>query len=449
MDPNQPGYGFFGTLRFARRDKAIGDYLVSKGAKLEPPAFAFALTWHDPHTVERWIASGAPVNFQLPNSKRTPLMTAVAAEGDNAPLVKLLLEKGADPNAEDAEGERPLDWATYRHDQQKIDLLRQHGAEPGRGTRGKSYPAPSGIADARISVARSIGLLLPSGAPVFQQRGCVTCHNHSLPAEAAVIASSKGIPVSGDVQRKNLQQMLAVVRPQSEDALQGELPPGNALTVGYLMEALAAERQPFDRVTASSTHLLLATQMPDGSWQGNGISRPPMEDSTISDTAMAVRALTLYPIPGRRNEVDSSLERARQWLLAATPRNTEERNMRLMGLAWTGAPKPVLDDAIAEVLKAQESGGGWSQRPGDSPDAYATGQSLNALFEAGIPASADSFCKGVAFLLRTQYADGSWLVRTRSYPVQPYMESGYPFGPHQWISAAGASWATLAIARTL
>ena len=51
--------------------------------------------------------------------------------------------------------------------------------------------------------------------------------------------------------------------------------------------------------------------------------------------------------------------------------------------------------------------------------------------------------------MSTQYPDGSWFVRTRSFPVQPYFESGFPFGRHQWISAAGTAWAARAIAVTL
>ena len=56
---------------------------------------------------------------------------------------------------------------------------------------------------------------------------------------------------------------------------------------------------------------------------------------------------------------------------------------------------------------------------------------------------------GIAFLLGSQYQDGPWLVKTHSFPVQRYFESGFPFGRHQWISAAGTSWAALAIAQTL
>jgi hypothetical protein len=47
--------------------------------------------------------------------------------------------------------------------------------------------------------------------------------------------------------------------------------------------------------------------------------------------------------------------------------------------------------------------------------------------------------KGVSFILATQYQDGAWLVKTHAFPVQRYFEGGFPFGRHQWISAAGTS----------
>jgi N-acyl-D-amino-acid deacylase len=83
-------------------------------------------------------------------------------------------------------------------------------------------------------------------------------------------------------------------------------------------------------------------------------------------------------------------------------------------------------------------------------DAYGTGQALVALQSAAaIPASDPAIQRGIAFLLRTQFADGSWLVRTRSFPFQPYKESGFPYGKDQWISAAGTSWAAMALSLAL
>jgi hypothetical protein len=174
-----------------------------------------------------------------------------------------------------------------------------------------------------------------------------------------------------------------------------------------------------------------------------------MEDSIVSQTAQAVRSMTLYPIAGRKAEVDGKLRRAQRFLLATVPGTMEERNMRLMGLVWTKAPRADVSAAMQQVTGAQRSDGGWSQRDGYEPDAWATGESLYALREAGMAVTSEVYRKGIAFLLKTQYQDGAWFVKSRAYPTQLYFESGYPFGHNQWISAAGASWASLAIAYTL
>jgi hypothetical protein len=123
--------------------------------------------------------------------------------------------------------------------------------------------------------------------------------------------------------------------------------------------------------------------------------------------------------------------------------------MRLMGLVWTKASRRDVDGAISAILRNQKPDGGWSQLDPLTTDAYATGMSLYALHEAGINIRNPVYTSGVEYLLRNQYADGSWLVKSRAYPVQPYFETGFPFGRHQWISAAGSTWASLAIAQTL
>jgi hypothetical protein len=123
--------------------------------------------------------------------------------------------------------------------------------------------------------------------------------------------------------------------------------------------------------------------------------------------------------------------------------------MRLMGLVWTDAPRARVNAAIKDIRDAQEASGGWSQFGRTTPDAYATGLSLYSLHVAGVSPSDETYKKGVAFLLSTQYQDGTWLVRTHSFPVQRYFESGFPYGRHQWISTSATSWASLAIAQTL
>jgi hypothetical protein len=71
---------------------------------------------------------------------------------------------------------------------------------------------------------------------------------------------------------------------------------------------------------------------------------------------------------------------------------------------------------------------------------------LVALKEAGAVAATDPVYKqGVKFLMSSQLEDGSWYVKSRSIPIQPYFESGFPHGHDQWISTAATNWAAMAL----
>ena len=440
---------------FARYDLPTTEFLLSRASSPTPEILIAAATWHPVALVRRWIESGVDLNASVTtNYARTALLSAVVSEGEGADTLKLLLEQGADPNAPTAEGELPLDWAIYKGDRAKVEILEQYGAKRGKGTRSEEIaPAPKeDIADPRVSLNRSVERLLEV-APTFLDKtpaGCISCHHNAMPALAAVAARRKGIDVNEPRAQKNVDDMLTFFKSSVPRMLLGDpAVGGEAVTAGYVQMALAAEGHPLDTVTATTTHWLLARQMPDGRWLGNGVNRPPSEYSTISHTALAVGGLKSYPIPGRKAEIAESMRRAQRWLIAAEPKSAEERAMRLMGLVWTSAPRDRVNAAIKEIRDRQETSGGWSQFGRTPPDAYATGQSLYALHLAGVAPTDQAYRKGVAFLLSTQYPDGSWLVKTHSFPVQRYFESGFPFGRHQWISAAGTSWAALAISQTL
>jgi len=453
LDPNEDMPAAALRAVYARPRPALVEYLMARGLRILPDALTGPLGWQSPDLIGRWMARGADVNARAGNYEVTPVMRVAASETAGVKTLQLLLERGANPNAETIEGERPLDWAVLRGDRERIAVLEKHGAMRGKGPRRHEPPAPTGTGpgDPRLSVARSVSLLLRAAPPMFEQRKCYTCHHNTVPAETAALARRKGVAVPEDLARKNLDDILAVLRPAAAPAMQGRqnVPGGVALTVGYGLSALAAEGYAPDKVTASHVHWTLATQMPDGSWLGNGQNRPPIEFSTVSHTAIAVRGLTLYAIPARKPEFDRALQRARTWLTSADAPTTEERAMRLMGLVWSGAPQDVVKAAIGEIVRRQAPSGGWSQLPQLEPDAYATGLSLVALHEARMPVTADVYRKGIRFLLATQYPDGAWFVRTRSFPTQPYFESGFPFDRHQWVSAAGTAWAAQAIALTL
>ena len=157
------------------------------------------------------------------------------------------------------------------------------------------------------------------------------------------------------------------------------------------------------------------------------------------------------PSPGRAGEMAERIRRAAAWLASVAPRTMEDRSFQLLGLAWAEGDPAAIGKGAAALLAEQRPDGGWAQVPARASDAYATGQALVALHQAGGLAVDDlAYRRGVDFLLGSQYEDGSWLVETRSHPRRrlPYFETGFPHGDSQFISCAGTAWATWALALT-
>jgi len=112
--------------------------------------------------------------------------------------------------------------------------------------------------------------------------------------------------------------------------------------------------------------------------------------------------------------------------------------------------KAATQNAMRELLAAQRADGGWADLASmKESSAFATGESLVALHEAGLPVSAPAYQRGVRFLLDTQQEDGSWYVKTRALALQPEFDAGFSHGTDQFISSAGTSWATMALTLAL
>jgi len=191
-------------------------------------------------------------------------------------------------------------------------------------------------------------------------------------------------------------------------------------------------------------------QFPDGSWRLSSY-RPPAEYSPLTTTAVVLRALRLYPIPGRREEFQERFARARKWLLTTKAASTEEQSMQLLGLVDAGATVAERAPFVKALESSQNADGSWTVLPGCPGEAYATGEALYALRMGGEVSTKDPvYAKGVEWLLRNQLADGSWFMPTRAVPVQPHtFESGFPHGWHQFASDSASSWAAMALLFTL
>ena len=141
-----------------------------------------------------------------------------------------------------------------------------------------------------------------------------------------------------------------------------------------------------------------------------------------------------------------AVEAAAGWMAGAETATVQDRALQLLGLAWAGGDKAAMRKAAAGLRRDQRPDGGWAQIPTLASDAYATGQALTALVESGAADLDDpAYRRGIRFLMDSQVEDGSWHVATRAMPLQPYFESGFPYGHDQWISAAATNWATMAL----
>jgi hypothetical protein len=275
--------------------------------------------------------------------------------------------------------------------------------------------------------------------------GCSACHAQPLTAVAIDAARARGwTTLSSDVERAQSPTALNGNQPQ---LLQFFEPGGAPDTMLYPAVVLASQEAAPTRATDVLVRYLAAKQRPAGNWRGIGATRPPIQDGDFSRTAMAVRALSYYATPAQRAEFRLRIARAADWLSAQTPLSTEDRVMQLLGLHWANAHTGTREKHVRELVQLQRADGGWAQTPHLASDAYATGQVLFTLRELGIPGLVSEIQRASAFLVRTQRDDGSWYVKSRAMKIQPYFESGFPYGHDQWISQAATAWATIGLAR--
>jgi len=408
-------------------DEAILRLLVDAGAATEKlGGIAVALT------LQRSCRACA----EAVGAKLTPKVLESGAflllpPGAGEERIGFLLEHGVERPAIEAVRKRTAD-----------DLLKNAGADV-------AVPKPAPAATPRAAVMRSLPLLQQADVTFMKKSGCVSCHNNSLTAMAVNDARLHGIPVDESIARAQTQAVARYLDGWRERALVGLGVPGDHDSISYILLGLAVGHHKRDETTDAMVRFLLRMQDGNGQWHIIA-QRPPIESNDIEVTVASMRALQNYTPPRESVRIEPALARAAAWLRRAEPKTTEERAFLILGLRWSGASSADVAAAVRALVSEQRADGGWSQLPSLDSDAYATGQALVALAEGGAMKASDApYARGVQFLLRTQLADGSWFVRSRALPIQPYFESGFPHGRSQFISAAATGWATSALARAV
>ena len=217
--------------------------------------------------------------------------------------------------------------------------------------------------------------------------------------------------------------------------------------MAYILIGLHAEGQKPTIETDAVVMNMKTLQSAAGDWPNPvADTRPPLCSTHIGQTALVMRALQLYAPPLDKPAYDKAVQRAARWIAAEPSKSTDDSNWRVLGLAWAASDKTATQKAVKELLAIQGDDGGWADIPTMGSTVYSTGKSLYALQIAGLPATDPAYQKAVKYLLSTQLVDGSWYVKTRALAFQPYFDAGYSHGFDQWMSAAGSSWATMALA---
>ncbi|MEY2395920.1 MAG: hypothetical protein QOF94_2265 [Acidobacteriaceae bacterium] len=409
----------------------------------------------DVNAVKLALDHGADVNAFDPLG-RTPLMYAAASDLLDLDVVKLLVERGADVNAKDVHKEGGDSGLTV------LDIAKLHGDTPvvqwliKSGAKGTSPSSP--VLKARrentiqSAIRGSIPLLQRADANFIPKAACASCHNNSLAAMATASARSHGFQVDEKTAAQQVKANVFGLEKLRDYMHQGFFVPVGDLfgpvVVSYMLVGLDAEHYKADLNTDAVAMYLKAHQSPDGQWAYPAAdTRPPICSDYIGQTALSMRALQLYAPKTDKAAYDRSIQLAAAWMATARPKNNDDRGWRVLGLAWAGKDKLATQKAMRELLAVQRADGGWSDLDSMESSAYATGKALFALQTAGLSASDAAYERAVRFLLSTQQEDGSWYVRSRAMAFQPYFDAGFPHGFDQWISAAGTSWATLALSQ--
>jgi hypothetical protein len=297
------------------------------------------------------------------------------------------------------------------------------------------------------SVNKSVALLQKTGPLFWKGSGCIACHHHSLPAMTFSVVREHGFKIDEAGAQANAKLASDYMDQRTDRVLGGLGPPGGLDTMNYILFGLAsAGVAPTEALEAGARYLKIR-QMDDGSWQV-AVHRPPLESSTIAMTALTIRNLQAFAPPAQKEEYARAVARGVEWLSKSTPTTTEDHAYKILGAIWGHAPQSAVAPTAASLVRLQREDGGWGQIPTLETDAYATGQALFALQASGMKTTDPVYRRGVAYLLRTQDAEGAWHVKTRAEIVQVYFESGFPYGKDQFISAAGTSWAAAALALT-
>lgn len=317
-------------------------------------------------------------------------------------------------------------------------------------------------ADVRPAIQRGLGLIQLAGTNWQKNKTCFACHHQTLPMLAIKEAARSGLATDESWMKSQLAHTDAYFAERIDMLNTGEHVPGGSFTIGYGLWAMSLAGRAPDATTEAMVGYLLkiqgvarlkgeeptAAQQQKGKWVSS-CSRVPLQSSEIAATVLAIAGMEKFATQEQRPLLKTAREHAEKWLAQVPLKENEDRIWRLWGLHRLGGDEAAKARTRAAIVAAQHDDGGWSQTDDMSRDAFATGETLFVLRQTGSSAVDPVVVKARDYLLKSQLADGSWLVETHVKPVQPFFENGDPHGRNQFISTAATAWAVAGLAQLL
>jgi hypothetical protein len=291
------------------------------------------------------------------------------------------------------------------------------------------------------TISRGLTFLAKDNLTWKEKRQCAECHH----APFTIWALSEGKKRGYAVDEKALTDLTAWAVAKDIPAKTGKQDPIDVnqapllLALGVEAGDATATQDGLKKLLAS----VLGDQRADGSWK-LALEFRPIGSSPETLTTLALLALSAPNAPDLGEEGKAAREKGLKWLRAAHS-DDEPQAAALRLILWRrlGLAAGEWEPLLKRLRGAQNADGGWGQTKGAKSDAYATGQALHALAEAGVKPDDAAVGKGQSFLAKTQREDGAWPMVSRAI-----MRDGKPPKNLDPITHAGTAWAVLGLVRS-
>ncbi len=295
--------------------------------------------------------------------------------------------------------------------------------------------------------AAQLGLdWLGQAAPDWDRKNqCFGCHVQAQVLMGQAIGVKNGFFVDGDsfelLERATRRYQIRDQGPNEGSWFNGSTSATQFAALGLLW-ADARRDASEDPELQKAVDWLLARQYPEG-WLWADGENPPVVQGVFLTTGNAAAAFLDAYRRTRDEKYRAAAERAVAWFAKKDAETTQDRVYKAVTLARFGTPdqRRLIRSELERLVAQQQKDGGWKEResvPGSN--AFATGQVLYALKQAGASTHSAAFKKGVAYLIETQVRDGRGGVIGPWKPGATQSTRPTNFEPTMWatIGLAGA-----------